>query len=300
MRRLLLAAAVFGSLSATAHAADLPDLPVLRGGFSEGLSRTSHNWDGTYFGVSGGYSADSTDFSQSVVGLTNYIFRDSVLQQPTANWSLLNKTNTQSTTFSGFVGRNWQWYDAILSLEGTYAYYNGLSTLTSGSNSLTIVNPPGDTHAANVTDNYDVTLTGTAAAKIKDMISLRGRVGWDGGSFMPYAFAGAAVGRMDVSRSVTSKVDLRQDVTNTTIDAFGVVTTTTTFGAPQPVPAQSQSMVQRRANAFAVGWTAGLGVEYCIWDGLFARVEYEYVKFSPVMNTSVTLNNARIGVGYKF
>ncbi|WP_354033023.1 outer membrane beta-barrel protein [Bradyrhizobium sp. S3.2.6] len=282
-----------------AHAADMPDLPVLRGGFTDGLSKTSHNWDGTYFGGGAGYSTDASDFSQSVVGLTNFIFRDSVLQQPTANWSLMNKTNTQSTNFNAFVGRNWQWYDAILSLEGTYTYFNNLATSTSGSNSLTIVNPAGDTHAANVTDNYDVTLTGTAAAKVKDMITLRGRVGWDGGDFMPYAFAGAAVGRMDVSRSVTSTVDLRQDVTNSIV-VGGVTVTSTTFGAPQAVPAQSQAQTQRRTNAFAVGWTAGLGVEYCIWDGLFARVEYEYVKFSPVMNTSVTLNNARVGLGYKF
>jgi len=298
MRRLWLVAAVFGSVSA-AHAADIPDLPVLRGGFTDGLSKTSHNWDGFYVGAHAGYTTDATDFSQSVVGLTNFIFRDSVLQQPTANWSLMNKTNTQSTNFGAFVGRNWQWYDAILGLEGTYSYFNNLSTLTSGTNSLTIVNPPGDAHAANVTDNYDVTLTGTAAAKVKDMITLRGRVGWDGGDFMPYAFMGAAVGRMDVSRSVTSIVDLRQDVTNTVI-VGGVTLTTTTFGAPQPIPAQSQTQTQRRTNAFAVGWTAGLGLEYCIWDGLFARVEYEYVRFSPVMNTVVTLNNARLGVGYKF
>ena len=298
MRRLWLVAAVFGSVSA-AHAADMPDLPVLRGGFTDGLSKTTHNWDGAYVGVNGGYTADATDFSKSVVGLTNFIFRNSVLQQPTASWSLMHKTNTQGTNFGAFVGRNWQWYDAILGLEGTYSYFNNLSTLTTGSNSLTIVNPPGDSHAANVTDNYDVTLTGTAAAKVKDMISLRGRVGWDGGDFMPYAFFGAAVGRMDVSRSVTSTVDLRQDVTNSII-VNGVTVTSTSFGSPQPVPAQSQSQTQRRTNAFAVGWTAGLGVEYCIWDGLFARVEYEYVRFSPVMNTSVTLNNARVGLGYKF
>jgi outer membrane immunogenic protein len=299
MRGLMLAAAMLGTVSA-AHAADMPDLPVLRGGFTDGLSKTSHNWDGAYVGVNGGYTSNATDFSQSVVGLTNFIFRDSVLQQPTANWSLMNKTNTQSTNFGAFVGRNWQWYDAILGLEGTYSYFNNLATSTSGSNSLTIVNPAGDMHAANVTDNYDVTLTGTAAAKVKDMITLRGRVGWDGGDFMPYAFAGAAVGRMDVSRSVTSNVDLRQDVTNSVTNGLGVVVTTTTFGAPQAVPAQSQAQTQRRTNAFAVGWVAGLGLEYCIWEGLFARVEYEYVKFSPVMNTSVTLNNARVGLGYKF
>lgn len=294
MRRLWLVAAVFGSVSA-AHAADMPDLPVLRGGFTDGLSKTAHNWDGAYFGVHGGYTTDASDFSQSVVGLTNFIFRDSVLQQPTASWSLMNKTNTQSTNFGAFVGRNWQWYDAILGLEGTYSHFNNLYTQTSGSNQLDIINPAGDVHPDNVADHWNVKLTGTAAAQVKDMISLRGRVGWDGGDFMPYAFAGAAVGRMDVSRTVTSDVTLTQ-VTTTTI---GGVTTISTNG-PNPVPAQSQTQSQHRTNAFAVGWTAGLGLEYCIWQGLFARVEYEYVRFSPVMNTSVTLNSAHVGLGYKF
>lgn len=294
MRRLWLVVAVLGSVSA-AHAADMPDLPVLRGGFTDGLSKTSRNWDGAYVGVHGGYTTDATDFSQSVVGLTNFIFRDSVLQQPTASWSLMNKTNTQSTNLGAFVGRNWQWYDAILGLEGTYSHFNNLYTQTSGSNQLDIINPAGDIHPDNVTDHWNVKLVGTAAAQVKDMIALRGRVGWDGGDFMPYVFAGAAVGRMDVSRTVTSDVTLTQVMTTT----VGGVTTIVTNG-PNPVPAQSQTQSQHRTNAFAVGWTAGLGVEYCIWDGLFARVEYEYVKFSPVMNTSVTLNNARVGLGYKF
>ncbi|MGY4356054.1 opacity protein-like surface antigen [Bradyrhizobium sp. i1.7.7] len=147
-----------------------------------------------------------------------------------------------------------------------------------------------------MTNHYLTTLTGTAAATVKDMVTLRGRVGWDGGDFMPYAFAGAAVGRMDVSRTVTSDVKLRQDAT--VQDAFGNVITI--IGTPHQVLAQSQTQTQHRTNNFVVGWTAGLGLEYCLWEGLFARVEYEYVKFSPVMNTSVTLNNARVGLGYKF
>ncbi|MBR0968310.1 porin family protein [Bradyrhizobium diazoefficiens] len=294
MRRLLLAAVMLGTVSA-AHAADLSDLPILRGSFTDGLSKTSHNWDGAYVGGGAGYTADATDFTQSVRGLTNFIFRDSVLQQPTSTWSLMNKTNTQSTNFNAFVGRNWQWYDAIMGLEGTYSYFNNLATSSSGSNSLIITNPAGDNPPAGTTDNYNVTLTGTAAAKVKDMISLRGRVGWDGGDFMPYAFFGAAVGRMDVSRTVTSDVTLTQVVTTT-----GVGGATTTTSTTYAVPAQSQTQSQHRTNTFAVGWTAGLGLEYCIWNGLFARVEYEYVRFSPIMNTQVTLNNARLGLGYKF
>jgi outer membrane immunogenic protein len=295
MRRFMLVATMLGSVSA-AQAADMPDLPILRGAFTDGLSKTTHNWDGVYAGGNVGYTTDSTDFSQSIVGLTNFIFRDSVLQQPTASWSLLKKTTTQSTGFGAFVGRNWQWYDAILGLEANYSYFNNLSTSTSSSNSLLIVNPPGETRPPGITNNYGVTLTGAAAAQVKDMVTLRARAGWDGGDFMPYMFAGAAVGRMDVSRTVTSNVTLRQDSTVT--DGFG--NTITIIGTTFPVPTQSQTQSQHRTNNFVVGWTAGLGLEYCLWGGLFARVEWEYVKFSPVMNTSVTLNNARLGLGYKF
>ncbi|WFU73805.1 MULTISPECIES: outer membrane beta-barrel protein [unclassified Bradyrhizobium] len=296
MRGLLLAAAMFGTVSA-AHAADMPDLPILRGSVTDGLSRTNHNWDGFYVGGTAGYTADATDFGQSVVGLTNYIFRDSVLQGPTSTWSLLQKANTQGVNYGGFIGRNWQWYDAILSLEGTYSYFGNLSTGSTGSNALVIVNPPGEVRPDGITHNYAVSLTGTATAQVKDMVTLRGRVGWDGGPFMPYAFFGAAVGRMDVTRTVTSDVRLRTDTTITN----GLGGFTTIIGTTwDPVPTQSGTQGQHRTNTFAVGWTAGLGLEYCIWDGLFARVEYEYVRFSPVMNTVVTLNNARVGLGYKF
>jgi len=49
MRGLLLAAAMLGTVSA-AHAADMPDLPVLRGGFTDGLSTARVNWEGYYVG----------------------------------------------------------------------------------------------------------------------------------------------------------------------------------------------------------------------------------------------------------
>src|SRR5580704_13409798 len=96
MRRFLLAAMMIGVASG-ARAADLPDLLPLRG--SEGLSTATRNWDGWYAGGQVGYTSSSTDFSQSVVSLTNFIFRNSVLQAPTSTWSVLNKTNPQGTGF---------------------------------------------------------------------------------------------------------------------------------------------------------------------------------------------------------
>jgi outer membrane immunogenic protein len=291
MSRLGLAAVMFGAVSG-AQAADMPDF--LRGSLSE--APVTRNWDGWYVGGQASYSAVASDFSNSVVGLTNFIFRDSVLQQPTSQFGLLAKTTTQGTGFGAFVGRNWQSDDVVFGVEANYNYFDGLATSTSASNSLQIVNPPGQVSAPGVTSTYGVTLTGRAAVQVKDAITFRGRAGWATGNFLPYVFGGLAVGRMDVSRSVTSTVTRRDDVTTT--DIFG--NTTTTIGPTLPVPAQSQSLIEQRTNAFVAGWTGGLGLEYMLWSNLFMRGEWEYVKFLSVKNTVVQANNLRAGIGYKF
>ena len=64
MRRLLLAAAMLGTVSA-AHAADMPDLPILRGSFTDGLSKSGVNWQGSYIGAQGGYGSSDENFRGS-------------------------------------------------------------------------------------------------------------------------------------------------------------------------------------------------------------------------------------------
>src|SRR5262245_17457064 len=107
MRRLVLAAAMVGTAFG-AQAADLFDSP-LRGSVGPApLSSTSVNWSGWYVGGHAVYSSAEMDFSHSVKSLTNFIERNSVLQDPLQQWSLLSKNHTQSTGFGAFVGRNWQ------------------------------------------------------------------------------------------------------------------------------------------------------------------------------------------------
>jgi outer membrane immunogenic protein len=293
MRRLLLAAVMFGAASG-AQAADMPDF--LRGSMPGGLTTSTRNWDGWYAGGQVDYTSGQADFSRSIVGLTNFIFRDSVLQEPSSQFSLLPKTTTQGTGFGAFVGRNYQWDDLVFGIEANYTYLNKLATLTTGSNSLSFVNPPGTTQPPGVTSTYVITLTGTAAVQVKDVMTFRSRAGWATGNFLPYVFGGVAVGRMDVSRSVTSLVTRRDDVTTT--DIFGNQNTTT--GPTLLVPAQSQTKIEERTDAFVAGWTAGLGMEYMLWGNLFMRGEWEYIKFLSVKDTIVTLNSARAGIGYKF
>jgi opacity protein-like surface antigen len=297
MRRFLLAAMMIGAASGV-RAADLSDLPVLRG--SEGLSTATRNWDGWYAGGQVGYSSASTDFSQSVVSLTNFIFRDTVLQVPTSGWSLLNKTSPQGTGLGAFVGRNYQWDDLVFGVEANYNYINSLASSSAGTMSIGIVNPPGSTPPINHTYTYNTTLTGAAALQIKDVLTFRGRAGWATGNFLPYIFGGVAVGRMDVSRSVTSNVVLQDNATETVTDQFGNVTTVNLPPVFSQIPSLSQSTSQERTNNFTPGWTAGVGMEYMLWGNVFMRGEWEYVKFLSVMNTSVSLNSVRAGIGYKF
>jgi opacity protein-like surface antigen len=292
MRRYLLAAIMFGT-AAGAHAADMPD--YLRG--STGEPTPTRNWDGWYAGGQAGYSSANMDFSQSLVGLTNFIFRDSVLQQPTSQLSALGKANPQATGFGAFVGRNWQWDDLVFGVEANYNYINGLSGSSSSSiGPLLFVNPPGENPPPGATDTYAVTLTGKAEAQIKDVITFRGRAGWATGDFLPYIFGGLAVGRMDVSRTVTSFVTKERDTTTTTI----LGGTSTTFGTPVFLPSVSLTEGEERTNNFVVGWSGGLGLEYMLGANVFLRGEWEYIKFISVENTAVTLNSLHAGIGYKF
>ena len=293
MRSLVMAVSVFGMVSA-AQAADMPDLPVLRGGLTEGLNGARANWDGYYVGGQFGYGTSDMDFSRSAASLTNFIFRNSVLQTPTSTWSVLNKNHVQGSSFGVYVGRNFQWEDTVCGIEVNYNYMNRMVSSSGSSMALNIVNPSGETVAANETRTYSTSVQAAAALQIKDVVTLRGRVGWAADNFLPYVFGGLAVGRMETSRVATTNVYLTDTFVNQTTGA--IISQT----GPSYLPSVSRTYGESRTNSFVGGWTGGLGFEYMMWGGLFARGEWEYVKFMTVKDTAVTLNSFRAGVGYKF
>ena len=64
-------------------------------------------------------------------------------------------------------------------------------------------------------------------------------------------------------------------------------------------------------NGNSTGWTAGLGVDYALTDGVFGRIEYRYTSFAIPGFLSVAANSAegpnhlpindlRAGIAYKF
>jgi outer membrane immunogenic protein len=283
MRRFVVAAMLFGAVSG-AHAADMPDF--LRGSLPASNVPT-RNWDGWYAGGQVGYSWTNTDYGTTVVSMTNDLFRSTTLQDPVSQLTLLGRVNGRSPAFGAFVGRNFQYDDIVLGVEANYNYLSSLATSTTASlgpiqvAEPTLVLPPGATAADGVT------LKGSAALQVKDEVTFRGRAGWATGDFLPYIFGGVAVGRMDVTRTVSSSV------TRTINFANG---TSTSFQLPQ----FALTTTDGRSNNFVAGWTAGLGMEYMLWGNVFLRGEWEYVKYISIKDTSVTQNSVHLGLGYKF
>lgn len=286
MRRWVAAAV----LTMTAHgacAADMPDLwdnAPLRGGITE-LSSTSVNWQGVYVGGHIGYTGANMDLSNATQSLTAYMLQNTFIQGPVSGWTLLGKANPDSVGFGGFVGYNAQWDDVLLGVEGSYTHLSNLSgsqsnTLPAISITGTCVTPP-----AGDVDQCAAQLSGAATATVTDVATFRGRAGWAVGNFLPYMFGGLAVGRVNVTTSATVKET--DTFYNTTTNAFD--------GSQSSTLSQSQTNI-----VYAYGYTAGLGLEAMLTRGLFARGEYEYIKFNAVNNISIQLNTVRVGLGYKF
>lgn len=298
MRKLMIAAAMLGGMQA-AHAADMPDFPALRGGFEEGLSRSSRTWEGTYVGGQFGYSNANMDFTRAASSLTNSMLKNDVLQDSVGSFDLLQKNHVSATGFGGFVGQNWQWEDAVVGIEANYNHFSGLQSGSGGAMSLIITNPPTLVKPDSDTYYYYTSLNGKASMNIQDAITLRLRAGWSVGDFMPYMFGGAAVGRAEVDRSATLNVTTRIDRTTQTVDPIsGIITSNTATISTSTRPQQTLS--EGRENTFVGGWTVGLGTEVALAGGWFARAEWEYISFLKVKDISANINTVRGGIGYKF
>src|SRR3954468_6137497 len=105
MRRFLLALVMCG-VAATAQAADLSDLPILRGGLTEGLSKSSVNWQGVYVGGQVSKGAADMDFTNTTKDMMARLVNNSALdtQFNTSNWTFPGNAHAASNTgYGGFV-----------------------------------------------------------------------------------------------------------------------------------------------------------------------------------------------------
>ncbi len=271
MRGLVLAAVVFGAVSG-AQAADMPDF--LRGSLPAGPAPTV-NWQGYYIGAQAGYGSSDENFSGSNSTMLAALLSNNVIEQMgVSQWNLgLGKNSSRAPGYGAFMGYNWQWDDVVVGVEASYLHgsFGGKSSafkaLTSGS-------------ALSDGFFHSVSVTSSSAISISDMATFRGRAAYSFGCFLPYVFGGLALGNANITRSV-----LVTDAVSTT--ALGVFT-----------PLQPLSADDAQHNHLIYGYTAGLGIDVNLIGGLFLRAEWEYIRFTTVVDTSI--NTVRAGLGYKF
>lgn len=276
MRRLVVAALMTGAVSG-AHAADLSDLPILRGSFSEGLSNSHVNWEGFYVGGQAGYGSSDENFNGSTSNMIAALLANTIIESEmgVSRWNLgLGKASARSSSYGAFAGYNWQWEDVIIGLEASYLHgtFGGSASATQARSSGTALS---DTYI------HDVTATSSSSIAISDLATFRGRAAYAYGCFLPYAFGGIALGNANITRSVS------------VLDSWSA-----TAGSPAPGGRALLTNSDPQHNHLIYGYSAGLGVDINLVGGLFMRAEWEYLRFTSAVDTSI--NTVRAGLGYKF
>ncbi len=280
MRRFVVAVMMTAAAQA-AYAADLPDLtdlPILRGAVRDGLSTSTVNWNGFYVGGQAAYGSADMNFAGSNDALTakalgpNNILQDVVSSLTQAG----GKLSLRQAAFGGFVGYNGQWDDVVLGLEANYMHGNFKGT--SG-----YVVPPG-TYVTPFADGlyHNVGLSSSRSISITDAGTIRARAGYVVGNFLPYMFGGIALGNANLNGNVT--ILDRSDAT---------------LAGASTGPLTTYSASDGISGKMLYGYSAGLGTEAMLFGGLFARAEWEYIRFVNA-GADVNINTVRAGLGYKF
>jgi opacity protein-like surface antigen len=276
MKRQVIAGLLTIGLGLSAHAQDarvyapsdlVPGTPVY------------WNWSGFYVGGQWGSTSGTFNPNNATGSMVAHILRDTTIEQEKNISSLpqLSNVSSHGQSYGGFVGFNQQWEDIILGLEASY---------NAGKLSGTATDLVGRSYTASDGYLYNVILNSRASATLKDYGTLRARAGYAMGRFMPFVQVGGAVGRADMSRSVTVAL------AGTDADPAN---------APAlPDVALNDSMSESKKNGFIYGFTAGGGLEVAITENIFLRGEYEYLHFFPFKGMTFDVHSARIGAALKF
>jgi outer membrane immunogenic protein len=276
MRSVLIFSLAMLSLTQNALAADpAEDTDFLRGSevYAPPAPKAYTRWSGFYVGGQVEYGSANLDFSKATQSLAAFELRGLALENDdnVSQFQILDRKHTGGAGFGGFVGYNTQWEDVVLGAEVMYS----ANSFSAVANSY----PLGRALSAD-SNSYTIVIDGAGSMHITDYAELRGRVGYAIGNFLPYVTVGAAVGRVDFTRSWS-------------------ITGTENPGTANAVPFTFTNS-ETKNNAFVAGFSLGLGVDVMVWNCMFVRGEVEYIQFAPISGIEASIVAGRIGAGYKF
>jgi outer membrane immunogenic protein len=239
---------------------------------------TFTRWSGFYLGGQVGYGNGNADFTQSTQSIAAFALRETSLEADfsPSNWTLLGTANNSAASYGGFVGYNTQWQDLILGIEANLnrAAFTLNAPSTPIGPLITAPDTLGYTHT--------VTMSGAGSVTNFDFATVRARAGYVVGNFLPYGFAGVALGLANVS--VAANV---HDVQCTSV-------------APITCAAYNYNNAFSQNMEVLYGLAVGAGVDILITPNIFLRAEFEWDEFDPPPGILMTIATARVGAGFKF
>jgi outer membrane immunogenic protein len=259
------------------------DFDVLRGAQPVGYASYTR-WSGFYGGGLIGEEFDGADF-RKVGGseITTISGLDANFNGiPLTNFPRLTSLNTEAPSYSAFIGYNYQFEAAVVGFELTF-------TKTSFNASINDMESHSYFQTANntlYTAQYNVTTT--AAARVEDYGTVRGRFGWAFGNLLPYGFGGVSIAQIDSMKSVN-------------INYFGVAVPSASSPPPLPPPIGGNwTLADQNNGKWYLGYVAGLGLDYALTQNLFLRGEFQYIQFGSPDNIRLSASSVRVGAGVKF
>lgn len=258
------------------------------GSFGMRSDSTRIDWQGFYVGGQFSYSDGNADFSKSTQDPIAFSLRNLALESSFApsSWPVLGTANHSAPGFGGFIGYNTVYLTPTAKIVfGIEANYDQASL------SLYAPNSPISriTGAASNGDSYLVNITGSGTVSNLDFGTLRARAGWAVGNFLPYGFAGLAIGRANVNISETTSGQQNPSAVGSCSGA-----------STPPCTPFSFPGTAGKNNEWLYGFTVGGGLDYALTHHIFVRGEYEYVQFQTVAGTDINVNSVRVGAGIKF
>lgn len=195
---------------------------------------------------------------------------------------VLPSYNTKGPSYGGFLGYNWQIDDVVFGVEFN-ANRSSLNAYASNSASRNyIVTSGGYTYAPTT-----VNVTSRATADMSTYGTLRGRVGWALGNFLPYLVAGVSFAQIDTTRSVD-------------INYFGTCVPVPPNPCPNITIGGNYPFADASHGKYVAGFDVALGTDYLVTQNVFTRAEFEYLHLGTPNDIRLSTVSGRVALGLKF
>jgi outer membrane immunogenic protein len=286
--RLLVSGLVLACLTSPVLAADF-DNSWLRGSSAPLADPPNYaRWSGVYGGGQISEEFTGIDFSNTngnrLATIASYDANFDGI--PIASFPNLASLDTKGPSYGAFAGYNYQIDDVVFGFEFNFNASSAKASVTDTASHSYFQTANGTLYDA----KYNV--TSAAAAAISEYGTLRGRVGWAYGSFLPYVFGGLSVAQVNASSSVNVNY-CGQESPYSCVNPPPL--------APPPAPIGGNWTLSDLSHGkWKFGWDTGVGLDYSLTRNVFLRGEIEYVQFGSPNAIKLDAAAARAGVGLKF